>query len=264
MKITCKPEFRAIPWSENIIEPKKCVCYDKNSKRKGAGQIIGEGNKKETFAADTSGRSVVDWIKALLVLLFGLAVAHLGVTLFLLSDLGTDTFTVFIQGLSRTVHLSVGTVHAIVLCILMVVMLVTTKGYVKPGTVVCAVLGGPIIDLFSWMLGTWINTDSGLPVRIGSMLIGCVILAIGMSIVINSNAGTGPNDLIAIILSDKITAVEFRWVRVGCDLFFVLLGYFLGGTVGAGTIVAVFLTGPLVQFWLPKTKRLILKIAGRM
>ena len=81
----------------------------------------------------------------------------------------------------------------------------------------------------------------------------------GMSIVINSNAGTGPNDLIAIILSDKIPAVEFRWVRVGCDLFFVLLGCFLGGTVGAGTIVAVFLTGPLVQFWLPKTKRFMPK-----
>ena len=103
-------------------------------------------SKKETFAADTSGRSAADWIRALLALLFGLAVAHLGVTLFLLSDLGTDTFTVFIQGLSRTVHLSVGTVHAIVLCILMVVMLMTTKGYVKPGTVVCAFLGGPIID----------------------------------------------------------------------------------------------------------------------
>ena len=90
-------------------------------------------------------------------------------------------------------------------------------------------------------------------------VVGCVVLALGMSIVINSNAGTGPNDLIAIILSDKIPAVEFRWVRVGCDLFFVLLGCFLGGTVGAGTIVAVFLTGPLVQFWLPKTKRFMPK-----
>ncbi len=218
--------------------------------------------KKESFATDTSGRSMIEWVWALVVLLIGLTVAHLGVTLFLLSDLGTDTFTVFIQGLARTVHLSVGTVHAIVLCILMVVMIMTTKGYVKPGTVVCAVLGGPIIDLFTWMLGRWINVDSGMPLRIASMVSGCVILAMGMSIVINSRAGTGPNDLIAIILSDKIPAIEFRWVRVGCDLFFVLLGWFLGGTVGAGTVVAVFLTGPLVQFWLPKTERMIRKIFG--
>ena len=94
--------------------------------------------KKQTFASDTSQRSITDWIRALLVLLLGLIIAHLGVTLFLLSALGTDTFTVFIQGLSRVAGLSVGTVHVIVLCILMVLMLLTTKGYVKPGTIVCA------------------------------------------------------------------------------------------------------------------------------
>ena len=59
--------------------------------------------KKQTFASDTSQRSITDWIRALLVLLLGLIIAHLGVTLFLLSALGTDTFTVFIQGLSREI-----------------------------------------------------------------------------------------------------------------------------------------------------------------
>lgn len=212
-------------------------------------------NKKETFASDTSGRTAADWAKALSILLAGLAVAHLGVTLFLLSELGTDTFTVFIQGLSRLSGLTVGTVHVIVLCILMILMLLGTKGYVKPGTVVCAFCGGPIIDLFTWLLGDWINGASDMAVRIASMLLECVILSAGMSIVINSNAGTGPNDLVAVILSDRLPSVQFRWVRVGCDLFFVVLGFLLGGTVGAGTVAAVFLTGPLVQFWLPRTKK---------
>ena len=139
----------------------------------------------------------------------------------------------------------------------MIVMLLTTRGYVKPGTVVCAFCGGPIIDLFTWMMGGYINSGSAMSVRIVSMVLGCVILSAGMSIVINSNAGTGPNDLVAVILSDKIESVQFRWIRVGCDLFFVVLGFILGGTVGAGTVVAVFLTGPLVQFWLPKTKKII-------
>ena len=40
--------------------------------------------KKQTFASDTSQRSITDWIRALLVLLLGLIIAHLGVTLFLL------------------------------------------------------------------------------------------------------------------------------------------------------------------------------------
>ena len=98
-----------------------------------------------------------------------------------------------------------------------------------------------------------------MPVRIISVLVGCAILSLGMSVVINSNAGTGPNDLVAIILSDKLERIEFRWVRMGCDAFFVSLGFILGGTVGVGTIIAIFLTGPMVQFWLPKTKVLLQK-----
>lgn len=218
--------------------------------------------KKEKFAADTSARTLKDWTKALLVLLVGLIIAHLGVTLFLISELGTDTFTVFIQGLSRVFGLTVGTVHVIVLCILMGIMLLTTKGYVKPGTVVCAFCGGPIIDFFTFLLRDYINGDSSMILRIVSMAAGCVILSAGMSIVINSNAGTGPNDLVAVILSDKIESVQFRWIRIACDLFFVALGFLLGGTVGAGTIVAACLTGPLVQFFLPRTRIPIRRILG--
>ncbi len=215
------------------------------------------GKEKRKFASDTSKRSGKDWAIALAFLFLGLTVAHLGVTLFLLSELGTDPFTVFIQGLSVVFGLTVGTVHVIVLCVLMAAMLLTTKGYVKPGTVVCAFCGGPIIDLFTWLFGNYINGGSPMGGRILSMLAGCVILSAGMSIVINSNAGTGPNDLVAVILSDKIERVEFRWVRVACDLFFVVLGFLLGGTVGVGTIAAVCLTGPLVQFWLPITGKLV-------
>lgn len=217
-------------------------------------------SKKETFASDTSGRSVSDWVKALGVLILGLIIAHFGVTLFLLSDLGTDTFTVFIQGLARTFNLTVGTAHVIVLCLLMVVMLFTTKGYIKPGTVVCAFCGGPIIDVFTALLGGVVNAESGMVLRVVCMVIGCAVLAMGMSVVIRSNAGTGPNDLVAIILSDKLKSVQFRWVRIGCDFFFVALGYLLGGTVGVGTVVAVVLTGPLVQFWLPITGKAVNKV----
>ena len=105
-------------------------------------------------------------------MLLGLIIAHLGISLFLLSELGTDTFTVFIQGLARTFNLTVGTFHVIVLCILLVIMLLTTKGYVKPGTILCAFCGGPIIDFFTWLLGDIVNADSILPWRIVAMILG--------------------------------------------------------------------------------------------
>lgn len=219
--------------------------------------------QSETFAADTSKRTLGQWAQGLLVLLVGLTIAHLGVTLFLISGTGTDTFTIFVEGLAGTLGISIGTCHVSVCILLMVVMLLTTKGYVKPGTVLCAFCGGWIIDLFMLVLGGLVTEATPLAVRLVLMVAGCVILSFGMSIVIKSNSGTGPNDLVAIILTDKLPGkwhLQFRWVRIGCDVLFVVLGVLLGGTLGVGTVVAAVLTGPVVQLFLPINGKLIHKV----
>ena len=95
-----------------------------------------------------------------------------------------------------------------------------------------------------------------------ALVLGCGILAFGMSIVIRSNSGTGPNDLVAIILSDYVNrkfTIAFRWVRIISDAVFVAAGFLMGGIVGVGTIAAVVLIGPMVQFFLPISGKLIQK-----
>ncbi len=216
-----------------------------------------------TFAKDTSGRTLGQWVIALITLFVGLIIAHLGVTMFLISELGTDTFTVFVQGLSILSGLSIGTVHVITLCLIMLLLLIFTKDYIKPGSVICAFFGGPIIDFFLWVFDGRISASSPMYLRILVMILGLVILALGMSVVIQSEAGTGPNDLVAIVLTDKLKRFQFRWVRVGCDVFFVIFGSLLGGVVGVGTVAAVILTGPVVQFWLPRSQKLVKKIYGK-
>ncbi|MCC8105375.1 MAG: hypothetical protein LIO99_05075 [Clostridiales bacterium] len=44
---------------------------------------------------------------------------------------------------------------------------------------------------------------------------------------------------------------------MACDLCFLIAGFLLGGVVGVGTLVAVFLVGPCAQLWLPITKKWI-------
>ena len=212
-----------------------------------------------TFQADTRSRTVRQWIVGLAVLLAGLTVAHFGVTLFLLSNLGSDPFTVLVQGISVLTGLGIGTCHVGMLILLLAAMLILTRGYVKPGSFVCAFCGGWIIDFFSWIFSGVLGPESPLWIRIICMAAGCVILAFGMSVVIASRSGTGPNDLVAMILFDKVGSrihLQFRWVRLLCDAVFVGIGWALGGVVGAGTIVAVALTGPLVQLFLPLSSRI--------
>lgn len=202
-------------------------------------------------------RSIREWVIRLVLLLIGLTVAHLGVTLFVQAGLGSDTFTVLVQGISVQAGRSLGTVHVITTCALMVLMLIFTRGYVLPGTVVCAFCGGPIIDLFTALLGSFINPQMPMALRVLCSVLGCVILASGMSLVIRSDAGTGPNDLVAVILTDKLKKVQFRWVRMVCDACFMILGFLLGGTVGIGTVIAVFLVGPVAQFVMPYSQKIV-------
>ncbi len=219
---------------------------------------MAETEKKEAgFASHNRGRSVKEWALRLILMLIGLTIAHLGVTLFILPALGSDPFTIFVQGWAGIFGTSIGTFHVIILCLLMLVMLLTTTGYVLPGTVVCSFFGGPIIDLFSWLLRDFIRPDSPMAIRIVSMLAGCIVLAAGMALVIKSDAGTGANDLVAVILTDKLKRFQFRWVRVACDVFFAITGFFLGGVLGIGSLAACLLVGPVAQFFFPFWERVV-------
>ncbi|MBQ6074700.1 MAG: YitT family protein [Lachnospiraceae bacterium] len=108
----------------------------------------------------------------------------------------------------------------------------------------CMVCGGPIIDLFTSLLAPLFARTRSLPVRIPVLILGCVILAYGMTIVIKSDAGTGPNDLVAIVISDRLHR-RFSIVRIIVDVCFVAAGWLLGGTFGAGTVICAALVGPV-------------------
>ena len=195
------------------------------------------------------------------LLLAGLCVAHLGVTLFLQSDLGSDPFNVFVQGLFRGIPwpafaaMTHGRTHLLVSLVILLVLLVVDRSYVGIGTVLCMALGGPIIDVYTLWLSPVIHGGLPLPLRLALLVAGCVILAFGMTIVIRSQAGTGPNDLVAVVLSDKLRK-PFGPVRIGVDLTFALVGLALGGVVGLGTVICAFLVGPAAQLFFPISQRL--------
>lgn len=201
------------------------------------------------------------WIPRVLLLLAGLTVAHLGVTLFLQADLGSDPFNVLIQGLFRripwpeAIPVTHGWVHVGVSFLIILVLLVLDRSYVRIGTLLCMLLGGPIIDMFTLVLGGVIHSGSPMAWRVASLVLGCVILAFGMTVVIKSQAGTGPNDLVAVVISDR-AKWKFGIVRIAVDVCFALAGYLLGGTLGLGTIICAFLVGPTAQIFLPVSEKI--------
>lgn len=206
-------------------------------------------------------RSAKEWGLRIAVLMAGLTIAHLGVTLFLLSDLGSDPFNVFVQGLFRSLtrvglsFLSHGRTHVALSLLIVAVLLFVDRSYVKIGTALCMLFGGPIIDLFTKLLQP-LFAGGSMPLRLLLTTAGCVILAYGMTIVIRSDAGTGPNDLVALVISEK-AGFRFSLTRIAVDALFALSGWLLGGTAGLGTLVCMFLVGPVAGFFLPVNGRWI-------
>lgn len=201
-----------------------------------------------------------------IILLIGLLIAHLGVTLFLLADLGSDPFNVFVQGLFHRLaqlrglsFLTHGRVHIAVCFLIILILLIVDRTYIKLGTIICMLCGGPIIDMYSFFLSPFLADMSAIVGRLLMIVAGCVILAYGMTIVIKSDAGTGPNDLVAVVISDKLHS-KFGITRIVVDVCFVAVGYLLGGLVGIGTIICAFCVGIVASCFLPINGRIIDKI----
>ena len=102
-------------------------------------------------------------------------------------------------------------------------LLFVDRSYIKIGTIICMFCGGPIIDVFNLILSSVVTPDSTMAVRVISNVLGCVILALGMSIVIKSDAGTGPNDLVGVVISDKLKK-KFSIIRMIVDACFLICG----------------------------------------
>ncbi|MGN0345370.1 MAG: YitT family protein [Lachnospiraceae bacterium] len=211
-------------------------------------------------------RTLKETVLRAIILLVGLLIAHLGVTLFLLADLGSDPFNVLVQGLFHSLEnltgftfLSHGRVHIAVCFLIILVLLIVDRTYVKLGTIICMICGGPIIDMYSFFLAPILADMGSLIGRLLMLVAGCVILAYGMTIVIKSDAGTGPNDLVAVVISDKLHS-KFGITRIAVDVCFVVIGYLLGGLVGIGTIICAFCVGPVASHFLPINERIIGRI----
>lgn len=214
-------------------------------------------------------RSFKELLLRVVILLIGLTIAHLGVTLFLLAN-GADPFNVFVQGVFRTLQrfvdfslLTHGNTHVVISCIIILILLMVDRSYIKIGTLLCMICGGPIIDGFTLVLNPLFQAFPAFWFKVIMMILGCVILAFGMTIVIKSDAGTGPNDLVALVISEKLKK-KFSIIRIVVDFSFVGVGILLGADLGIGTFICAFIVGPVAGVFLPFNEKIINKTVDRV
>lgn len=193
-------------------------------------------------------------LKNLSLLAIALLLCGFSVTIFLQTNLGTDTVTIFVDGVSKTIGTSYGTA-ALYFNVIIVLLgfLLSPKDMGVVG-IVYSLLVGYVIDAFVVILTPLSLSEFNLLLRI-IMIVGAqLLLTLSYSILIIVKLGMNPLDAMAYGLARKLKS-DYKITRIVMDLTMFVVGWYLGGIAGIGTAFAVSTTGPLVSFYVSRNER---------
>ena len=177
-------------------------------------------------------------------LCFGLSLFGLGEGLLIVSFTGASPWSVLAQGISLNVNLSIGTITLLISIAVLILWIPLGQ---KPGmgTIFNAFIIAIMIDLCI----KYVPTPSNYIHQLLLAVISVIMVGIGGGIYLVSNLGAGPRDGLMIGLQ-KLTNFPIAVVRATLEISVVSIGWYLGGTVGIGTLLFAFGIGPCVALGL--------------
>ena len=177
-------------------------------------------------------------------LCFGLSLFGLGEGLLIVSFTGASPWSVLAQGISLNVNLSIGTITLLISVAVLILWIPLGQ---KPGmgTIFNALIIAIMIDLCI----KYVPTPSNYIHQLLLAVISVIMVGIGGGIYLVSNLGAGPRDGLMIGLQ-KLTNFPIAVVRATLEISVVSIGWYLGGTVGIGTLLFAFGIGPCVALGL--------------
>ena len=177
-------------------------------------------------------------------LCFGLTLFGLGEGLLIVSFTGASPWSVLAQVISLNVNLSIWTITLLISIAVLILWIPLGQ---KPGmgTIFNALIIAFMIDLCI----KFVPTPSNYPNQLILAVISVIMVGIGGGIYLVSNLGAGPRDGLMIGLQ-KVTNLPVAAVRAFLEISVVSIGWYLGGTVGVGTLLFAFGIGPCVALGL--------------
>jgi uncharacterized membrane protein YczE len=174
----------------------------------------------------------------------GLALFGLGEGLLIVSFTGASPWSVLAQGISLKLDLSIGTITLLISIAVLILWIPLGQ---KPG--MGTIFNALIIALMIDFCIKFVPTPSNYIYQLILAVVSVIIVGIGGGIYLVSNLGAGPRDGLMIGLQKK-TNLPIAAVRATLEITVVSIGWYLGGTVGIGTLLFAFGIGPAVALGL--------------
>lgn len=184
-------------------------------------------------------------LRRLLQLYVGLCLYGVSIAMYIRAGLGVDPWDVFHLGVSRQLSADFGTVM-IVTGALVLLLWIPIRQRPGLGTISNVIVLGLAANATLGVLGApdslWLKS---------SLLIAAVVLnALATGMYIGAGFGPGPRDGLMTGIHAR-TGWSIRAIRTTIEVTVLVIGYFLGGSVGIGTLVYALAIGPLIQLCLP-------------
>ena len=183
-------------------------------------------------------------ISTFLFLCFGLSLFGIGEGLLLVSQTGASPWSVLAQGISLHINYSIGTITFFTSLFVIFLWIFLSQ---KPGigTILNAIIIAVMIDVCL----TYIHTPDTFIAKILLAFFSVFLVGLGSGFYLIANLGPGPRDGLMTGLQRK-TNLPIALVRAFMEITVVSIGWYLGGTVGIGTLLFAFGVGPAVALGL--------------
>ncbi|MDC1279168.1 hypothetical protein N8Y94_02415 [Candidatus Pelagibacter ubique] len=183
-------------------------------------------------------------ISTFFFLCLGLVLFGLGEGLLIVSFVGASPWSILAQGIALNVDLSIGII-TVLISIGVLFLWLPLKQKPGIGTILNAIIIGLMIDVCIKFIPTPENYLNQLILA----TIAVLTVGLGGGIYLVANLGAGPRDGLMVGLQKK-TNLPIATVRAFLEITVMSIGWYLGGTVGIGTLLFAFGIGPSVALGL--------------
>jgi|TARA_B110000971_G_C19931456_1_gene464179 uncharacterized membrane protein YczE len=183
-------------------------------------------------------------LKTLFFLCLGLILFGFGEGLLIVSGIGASPWNVLHQGIAMSLNLSIGTI-AFLVSFLVLLLWYFLDQKIGMGTIINFIIIAIMIDVTIY----YFDKPNEFYFQLFMIFIGILLVGFGTAMYLIANLGAGPRDGLMTGLQKKTNA-PIALVRTSIEIIVVLLGWFLGGTVGIGTLFYALGIGPAVAIFL--------------
>ena len=184
-------------------------------------------------------------LKTFIFLCLGLIIFGFGSSLLIHASIGNAPWVVFAQGLSIQFNWSIGFATFVSSIIVLSIWIPLAQ---KPGlgTVMNMIIIALILDFSIYQFDFSSNI---IFTNLFTAFVGTLAAGLGSGIYLIANLGPGPRDGLMTGIQRK-TNLPIAAVRAFLEITVVSIGWYLGGTVGIGTLLFAFGIGPAVALGL--------------